>query len=52
MDKAAVVHTYNEALLNYKKERMPFAVTCMDTEVVILSEVSQKDKYHMIITYM
>ena len=33
-----------------KNEVMPFAVTWMDTESVILSEVSQteKEKYHMI----
>ena len=31
---------------------MPFAVTWMDLEIVILSEESDKDKYHMIITYM
>ena len=31
-----------------KKERMPFAATWMDLETIILSEVSQKDKYHMI----
>ena len=30
---------------------MQFAVTCMDLEIIILSEVSQteKDKYHMIL---
>ena len=31
---------------------MPFAATWMDLEIIILSEISQKekDKYHMIIT--
>ena len=33
---------------------MPLAVTWMDLEMIIPSEVSQteKNKYHMIITYM
>ena len=33
-----------------KSEIMPFAATWMDLEVIILSEISQKekDKYHMI----
>ena len=33
-----------------KDEIMPFAATCMDLEIITLSEVSQtaKDKYHMI----
>ena len=34
-----------------KKEIIPFAVTWMDPEVIILNEVSQteKDKYYMIL---
>ena len=33
-----------------RNEIMPFAATWMDTEIIILSEVSQteKDKYHVI----
>ena len=51
MDKEDVVHIYNGILLSMKKnEIMPFAVTWMDLEIIILSEVSQKekDKYRMI----
>ena len=36
--------------LSYKKnEIMPFAATWMDVDIIILNEVSQKekDKYHM-----
>ena len=30
---------------------MPFAATCMDIEIIILSVVSQTEKFHMISTY-
>ena len=31
-----------------KKKIMPFVATWMELETLILSEVTQKDKYHMI----
>ena len=44
------IHTMEYYSAIKKNEIMPFAVTCMDLQIVILSEVSQteKDKYHMI----
>ena len=51
MDKEDMVHIYDGILLSHEKnEIMSFAMTWMDLEIVILSEVSQteKYKYHMI----
>ena len=36
-------------LLSHKKERMLFAATWMHLEITIISEVSQIDKYYMIL---
>ena len=43
-------YIYSEILLNHRKEVMPFAITRMKLEGIILSEVSQteKDKYCVI----
>ena len=46
-----MVYIYNGILLSHKKnDIMPFVVTWMDVQIIILSEVSQteKDKYHMV----
>ena len=52
MDKEDVVYIYTmEYYLALKKsEPMPFVVTRVHLEIIILSKVSQKeiDKYHMI----
>ena len=50
MDKEAVVYIHNGRLLSHEKETMSFSATEMDPEIIILSEVSQKekDKYYMI----
>ena len=48
--KQDVVHIHSGILLTHKKnEIMPFGVTWMELEALILSEVSQKDKHHMIL---
>ena len=49
MDKEDVVHIDNGILLIQKKNKlMPFAATWMNVEIIILRQVSQKDRYHMI----
>ena len=50
MDKDEV-HIYNRILVRHKKDEiMPFSVTWMVLEIIILSEVCQtvKDKCHII----
>ena len=51
MGKENVVHGHNGILLSQKKNKiMPFAPTCIQPEIIILSEVSQKeDKFHDIL---
>ena len=45
MDKEDVIHTHNEILLSHKKnEIMPFAAMWVDLEMIIISEVSQKER--------
>ena len=45
MDKEDVVHIYNGILLSHKNnEIMPLAATWMALEIIILNEVSQKQK--------
>ena len=52
MDKEVVEHTYSGILFSHKKnERMPFAATWMDLEIIIQSEVSQRQISYGI-TYM
>ena len=41
--KRDVVHIYNGLLLSHKRnEIMPFTETWMDLEIIILSEISQR----------
>ena len=51
MDKEDVVYKYTvELLFSHEKEILPFVITPMDLEGIMLSEISQteKDKYCMI----
>ena len=47
--KEDVVHIYNGTLRSHKKNAiMPFAATWMQLGIILLSELSQKDKCNMI----
>ena len=50
MDKEDVIYTMEYYSAITKNEIMPFAATWMQLEIIILSEISQKekDKCHMI----
>ena len=51
VDQEDVVHIHNGILLSHKKNKiMKSAATWMQLEILILNELSQKekDKYHMI----
>ena len=44
------IYIYNGILLSHKKDKtMPFVATWMELEILILSELShkEKDKYHI-----
>ena len=50
-DEEDMVHIYDGILLSHKKNKiLPFAATWMQLEIIIPSEVSQKDKdkHHII----
>lgn len=42
------IHIYNGILFSHKNEILPFVTTRMDLKDIILSEIRQKDKYHVI----
>ena len=45
------VYIYNGILLSHKKNKMPFSTTWTYLEIIILSEVNQKEKdKHIVIT--
>ena len=49
MDKGDAVHIHSGILLSHEKDKiMRFAATWMQLEIIILSEVSQKEKSHTI----
>ena len=51
MDKEDAVHLYDRVLITHKKKNkiIPFEATWTHLEIIVLSQVSQKekDRYHM-----
>ena len=43
------IYIYNGILLSHKKNNFAIVVTWMDLEDIVPSEISQKDKYYMIL---
>ena len=55
MDKDYVIHIYNEIYTATKENKiMPFSATWMQLKIIILSEMSQKekDKYMISLKYI
>ena len=53
MGKEGVVHIYSGILLSHKKNKIiPLAATRMDPEIIIPSEVSQKEKDKYMISHI
>ena len=49
MHKEVAWNIYIYSLLSHQKEQsMPFTATWMELENILLSEISQSDRYHMI----
>ena len=49
MDKEDVVHIFSGILLSHEKEEiMPFATTWMDLDIIIVSEVRERQVYHIL----
>ena len=49
MDKEVVIQIYNGVLLSHKKaEIRSFVEMWMDLDAVIQTEISQKNKYHLL----
>ena len=48
MEKEEMIHSYNKKTYSHNEEWTNTIYSNTELEIIILSEVSQKDKYHMI----